>query len=69
MPDLIKKCWNCDIKLPLEATVCFSCKKKVGPPDKRGIAIKPTNWVNVILTIVGFIATVGYAYWLFVLKE
>jgi hypothetical protein len=47
-PDLFKfstkKCWECFTHLPLNATVCNVCKKKVGKVNRYGIAQKPTDW-------------------------
>ena len=39
-----KKCYECFTHLPLNATVCNVCKKKVGKVNRHGIAEKPTDW-------------------------
>ena len=67
--DMTKKCWNCYVRLPMDATECFSCGKKVGAPDARGVGEQPINWVGYILSFIGFAATAGFAYWLFFLKK
>ena len=39
-----KKCPYCSTILPLADTVCHACHRKVGDPDKHGIAIIPGKW-------------------------
>jgi hypothetical protein len=39
-----KKCYECFTHLPLNATVCNVCKKKVGKVNRFGLAEKPTDW-------------------------
>ena len=51
-----KKCPECFAYLPSNATVCDSCKTKVGAADERGIAKKPTDWKSYFMAILGFVA-------------
>lgn len=60
-----KKCPECFVYLPSNATVCDSCNTKVGPADERGIAKKPTDWTSYLLAIVGFIAFGIFIWWSF----
>lgn len=43
---LSKKCPYCSTSLPHDATLCFSCKRKVGPSNRHGVAQKPFDWVG-----------------------
>lgn len=60
-----KKCWNCFVRLPLDVTMCYSCKKKVGEVNEHGIAQKPFDWLGYTLAIVSMTAFVWYMFWLF----
>ena len=63
-----KKCPHCSIYLPVAATRCTSCKQKVGPPDKYGIAKKPVD-VKAYIVAALSIAALGYYIWWAFLKE
>ena len=63
-----KKCPHCSIYLPVEANRCTSCKQKVGPPDKYGIAKKPVDLKAYIIAILS-IAALGYYIWWAFLKQ
>ncbi|MBI9076407.1 MAG: hypothetical protein JEZ02_13445 [Desulfatibacillum sp.] len=39
-----KKCPYCSTILTLADTKCHACHRKVGDPDKHGIAIIPGKW-------------------------
>ncbi len=60
-----KKCPECFVYLPANATVCDSCKTKVGPADERGIAKRPTDWKSYLLAIVGIIGFGIFIWWSF----
>ncbi|HAO19319.1 MAG: hypothetical protein BWK80_44650 [Desulfobacteraceae bacterium IS3] len=60
-----KKCWNCFVRLPLEVTQCYSCRKKVGDINEHGIARKPLDWLGYTLAIGSMSAFVYYIWWLF----
>jgi len=59
-----KKCHECFAYIPLEATICPSCGKKVGEIDKNGIAVKPTNWIAYAIAA---LAWGGFIFYLFLL--
>ncbi len=41
---LVKKCPFCATPLKAADKVCFSCKHKVGPVNKVGVATIPGRW-------------------------
>ena len=50
-----KKCYECSAHLPLDATVCDFCGKKVGPVDKHGHARKPIDVISYIYMVLSWI--------------
>ncbi|MEW5736221.1 MAG: hypothetical protein AB1921_15335 [Thermodesulfobacteriota bacterium] len=44
VPIMTKKCPFCFTILALSETRCPSCKRKVGEPDKDGVAKVPGRW-------------------------
>lgn len=60
-----KKCWNCFVRLPLDVSVCYSCKKKVGAQNDHGIAEKPFDLLGYILAIGSMAGFIYYMWWLF----
>jgi hypothetical protein len=64
-----KKCPYCSVTIQIDATQCFSCKNKVGAPNKYGIAEKPINWVGNIMAVIACGAFLYYMYWLFFVKQ
>ena len=50
-----KKCYDCFAHLPLNATVCNVCKKKVGKVNRHGIAEKPTDWKAYAIAAIAFV--------------
>jgi len=50
-----KKCWECLTHLPLKATVCSVCKKKVGKVNKFGIAEKPIDYKAYVICVFAFL--------------
>ncbi|MDJ0913184.1 MAG: hypothetical protein QNI95_06425 [Desulfobacterales bacterium] len=61
----IKRCPFCSYQLPLEATVCSSCKSKVGQVDKHGMASKPTRWAANIVCLISWAVFGWYIWWAF----
>jgi hypothetical protein len=59
-----KKCHECFVYLPSNATVCDSCKTKVGPADERGIAKKPTDWKSYLIAVLGIVAFGVFLWWI-----
>ena len=60
-----KKCHECYQYVPLEATVCPSCKARLGKIDDHGMAEKLTDWKGYTISIVLFVALVVYLKWAF----
>ena len=55
-----KKCYECFTHLPLDATVCHSCKAKVGPVDRNGIAQKPTDMKSYVIFVLALAALIAF---------
>jgi hypothetical protein len=55
-----KKCYECFTHLPLDATECYACKKKVGKVDRNGIAGKPTDVKSYVVFALAFAALVVF---------
>jgi len=64
-----KVCPYCSTKIRANDTQCFSCKNKVGPPNRYGIAKKPVNWIGNIMAVLSGGGFIYYLYWLFFLKK
>jgi hypothetical protein len=62
---LVKRCPNCSINLPIDATQCYSCKTKVGDVDRHGKARKKINWYSYLAAIVSWGAFAFYIKWAF----
>lgn len=60
-----KKCPYCSVPLALNATECFSCKKKVGKMNKHGIAEKPANYTAYIFCLASWVGFYLYMRWAF----
>jgi hypothetical protein len=60
---MTKKCPECFAYLPLPATVCTSCGKRVGPVDRLGHARKPPNIKGYLAAAVAILAFVAFVYW------
>lgn len=60
-----KKCYECFTHLPLNATVCNVCGKKVGPVDKSGKAAKPINirsYISAAIAVVIFLVVLWFGF-------
>ena len=55
-----KKCYDCLTHLPLDANVCYFCKKKVGKVDRNGIAEKPTDIKAYAIAAAAFLALIVF---------
>ena len=62
-----KKCYECFEHLALDAVECPSCKSRVGPVDRNGIAKKPVDWISYVIFVVAFAALVLFV-WKVLLK-
>lgn len=63
-----KKCPYCSVTLQVNDQKCFSCKRKVGKPNKHGIAEKPFDWMGYSMTIISIGAFVYFIWWAFLSK-
>ncbi|MBW1988612.1 MAG: hypothetical protein JRI97_03610 [Deltaproteobacteria bacterium] len=63
--DLIKKCPYCTTPLKVEDKLCFSCKKRVGPPDARGVATVPGRWKSYVYLLLALGLVVAYFQFVF----
>jgi len=60
-----KKCPWCLTYLPLDATVCHACKKKVGMVSRHGMAKKPVDIKSYLVAVAAIAAFVAYIWWAF----
>jgi hypothetical protein len=63
-----KKCPYCSVVLGIDDSACFSCKRKVGPSNKHGIAEKPFDWMGYATTILSIAAFIYFIWWAFLKK-
>lgn len=62
---LVKRCPECFISLPIDATRCFWCKARVGRVDRYGKARRPINWYAYLTCILAWAALILYVKWAF----
>lgn len=60
-----KKCHGCYIYVPLNATVCPSCKVKLGRVDSHGMAKKVFDWKAYAAFLVAFAAFLIFCWYAF----
>jgi hypothetical protein len=60
---MTKKCPYCNTYLPLRATKCNICKKRVGGVDKLGFAAKPFDWSGYLVAIFFILALCVFIWW------
>jgi len=60
-----KKCPYCHVYLKLEDKRCFSCNRRVGRPNRVGIARKPFNWLAYLICFLSWLAFGLYVWWAF----
>lgn len=60
---MTKKCPECFTYLPLNAKVCHSCGKSVGPVTKLGLAQKPLNVKGYFMAGIAILAFVIFVWW------
>lgn len=63
-----KKCPYCYARILADSKKCVECDKKVGPPDRFGMAQKPVDWMGYLAAGVALGGLGYFAYWLFVVK-
>ena len=62
-----KRCPECTVHIPIDATRCTACGKRVGPVDKHGVAQKAINYRAYAEMLIAF-AALGLFVWWFFLK-
>ena len=62
---LVKRCPECFVSLPIDATRCYSCKARVGKVDAQGKARRPVNWYAYLTCILSWAAFILYIRWAF----
>jgi hypothetical protein len=60
---MTKKCPECFTYLPLDAKVCQSCGKSVGPVTRVGLAEKPPSFKGYAVAAIAILAFVGFVWW------
>ncbi len=60
-----KKCPYCSEHLSLDATVCSSCKKRIGEVESHGMAKKTVDWWAYTVAILSCIVLAVYIWWAF----
>ncbi len=60
---MTKKCPECFTYLPLDAKVCTSCGKSVGPVSRVGLAEKPPNLKGYAMAAIAILAFVIFVWW------
>jgi len=60
-----KKCPECMAHIPADATVCPSCKRRIGKRSDTGMAKKAIDWKSYIMLIISWAAFAFYIWWAF----
>lgn len=60
VPIMTKRCPFCSTVLALSEKQCHSCKRKVGDPNKDGVAKVPGVWKTYASFVVAFVIMVAY---------
>ena len=60
VPIMTKRCPFCSAILALSEKQCPSCKRKVGDPDKNGVAEIPGRWKTWVSFVVAVVVVVSY---------
>ena len=63
-----KRCPECSVHMPIDATRCTDCGKRVGPVDKHGVAQKAINYRAYAEMVLAFVV-LGLFVWWFFLKD
>ncbi|CAN2040068.1 hypothetical protein GMMP15_1530031 [Candidatus Magnetomoraceae bacterium gMMP-15] len=58
--DIFKQCPHCSGYIPINASICEQCKKKVGKIDKWGYAKKPFDWKSYVLCFLSWLGLFLY---------
>ena len=60
-----KRCWSCNTHMKLHEDRCPSCGRKVGEVNEHGVARKPVEWINYMLSFIAFAALCYFIWWAF----
>ena len=60
-----KRCPECGVHIPVEATRCPDCHKRVGPVDKHGVGRKAVNYRAYVEMVLAFAAFGFFVWWFF----
>lgn len=60
-----KICYECLVKIPIDAKKCSECGSIVGPMDHRGMAKKPTNWSGYLFAAIFWVVLFFFVKWAF----
>jgi hypothetical protein len=60
-----KRCPECTVHIPIDATRCTDCGKRVGPVDKSGVARRATNYRAYAEMIIAFVVFGLFVWWFF----
>jgi len=60
-----KRCPECSVYIPVDATRCPDCGKRVGPVDKHGVGRKAVNYRAYIEMVIAFAVLGAFVWWFF----
>jgi len=60
-----KRCPECSVHIPLEATRCPECGKRVGLVGKHGVAQKAVNYRAYAELIIALVVFGAFVWWFF----
>jgi len=60
-----KRCPECSVYIPIEATRCPDCHKRVGPADKHGVGRKAVNYRAYAEMVIAFVVLGVFVWWVF----
>ena len=61
-----KRCPECSVHIPIDATKCPDCGKRVGSVDKHGVGRKAVNYKAYVELIVALALLGGFVWWFFI---
>ncbi len=60
-----KRCPECNTHIPIEATRCTACDRRVGKVDKHGVSRKAFNYRAYVELVLALAALGGFVWWFF----
>ena len=61
-----KRCWSCNTHMKLDVEKCPSCGSKVGDCNEHGMAEKPVEWLNYVISFIAIIVFCYFIWWAFI---